>query len=73
LHNEISGLPKAEEVERELQIMLKPRPDIQNFSKVLFHAQSVVLVSANLRRFVVLWQRRAIKGSSRRLRRSERK
>jgi len=36
---------KSEEVERELRIMLKPRPDIQAFSRLLFTAQSIVLVS----------------------------
>lgn len=35
---------KFEEVERELGIMLKPRVDIANFSRILFTAQSIVLV-----------------------------
>lgn len=35
---------QSEEVERELGIMLKPRQDIQKFSRVLFTAQSLVLV-----------------------------
>jgi hypothetical protein len=35
---------KSDEVERQLGIMLKPQPDIQNFSRVLFTAQSIVLV-----------------------------
>lgn len=36
---------KSKEVERQLGIMLKPRPDIQNFSRILFTAQSIVLVN----------------------------
>ncbi|KAG5675070.1 hypothetical protein PVAND_005006 [Polypedilum vanderplanki] len=36
---------QSEEVKRELGIMLRPRPDIRKFSKVLFTAQSIVLAS----------------------------
>lgn len=43
-HKNHSIRQKSMEVERELRIMLKPRPDIQKFSKVLFTAQSIVLV-----------------------------
>lgn len=47
IFSSISNIPfKFEEVERELGIMLKPRIDIASFSRILFTAQSIVLVFA---------------------------
>jgi hypothetical protein len=45
---------KSQEIERQLQMMLKPRPDIKNFSRTLFTAQSIVLVCIDLLKHFII-------------------